>query len=307
MGFQGQYGFEIRVTSRRRRGPSPVRIVMFLGLLVVAVAFLVARGCMNGAPRRPKPVPAPPTIVRTDATSRPSIMPATVDSPSMPEQPLERAEARRAVPGAASGALIDKTDRPADVRALLDRLSEADRKGDVALQIDTLERLRSRRDAVADIDDMLARRLGNLNRKMYQEGTSGSWFVPYTVRAGDTVQKIAREHGATLAAVLMLNNITDARKLRLGSTLRVPNHPSVKLKVHVASQMADLEVNGRFFRRYDVVVPKDAELGERVVTRKEGEGPTGLLKASKVRLSEADLKEVALMLPVDGKIVLLNP
>lgn len=310
---RGKYGIEINVRARKS-GPGPLQLVLTTGLVLVAIAFFSFRGCFR---RRevPKPVPPPVSIVRPVSDERPQIVaPASPEpqqeQPSMPELPPDEVDEVKSQPGGSDAVrdLAGKNEnRPPAVRALLERLEAADQQGNVVLQIDTLERLRQNKDAVADIDDLLARRLGNLNRKLFLEGKTNPWVVAYTVRTGDTVNQIAREHGATIAAVLMLNGVGDPRRLRPGQALRIPNRLKYKLKVHAASQIADLEVNGKFFRRYDVDVPKDVELGERAVTRNDGEGARQLIEKSKVRFSDADLKEVSLMLPPGSSIVILNP
>ncbi len=307
---RGKYGIEIKVTTRKS-GPGMLQFVLMAGLALVAIAFFSFRGCFRHR-EVPKPVPPPVSIVRPVSDARPPIVaPASQQQPSMPELPPDEPEDEvKSEPGGSDvvrGLAGKNENRPPAVRALLDRLEAADQQGNVVLQIDTLEKLRQNRDAIADIDDLLARRLGNLNRKLFLDGKTNPWVTAYAVRSGDTVHQIAREHGTTVAAVLLLNGVGDPRRLRLGQSLRIPNHPKTKLKVHAASQIADLEINGKFFRRYDVAVPKDAELGERTVTRKDGEGARQLIEKSKVRFSEADLKEIALMMPPGSSIVLLNP
>ena len=310
---RGKYGIEIKVPTRRS-GPSPLKLVLVAGLVLVAIACVSFRGCFRHWDI-PRPVPPPVSIVRPVSDARPQITATTsrpeVEQPTMPELPPDEVEdVVKSAPGGSDAVrdMVDKdVERPPAIRALLERLEAADRQGNVGLQIDTIERLRQNKDSVADIDDLLCRRLGNLNRRLFLEGKTNPWVVVYTVRPGDTLHQIAREHGTTIAAVLMLNGVGDPRRLRTGQALRIPNHPKAKLKVHVASQIADLELNGKFFRRYDVEVPKDAELGERPVTRKDGEGARQLVEKSRVRFSDADLKEVALMLPPGSSIVLVNP
>src|SRR5690554_2382704 len=48
-----------------------------------------------------------------------------------------------------------------------------------------------------------------------QQPVSGT----YTVRAGDTLYKIAQAHGTSVAALSKLNNITDPTQLRIGQML----------------------------------------------------------------------------------------
>ena len=44
----------------------------------------------------------------------------------------------------------------------------------------------------------------------------------YTVKPGDTFWAIARKHGTDVEQLMKANGITDARKLRVGMTLKIP-------------------------------------------------------------------------------------
>jgi LysM repeat protein len=45
----------------------------------------------------------------------------------------------------------------------------------------------------------------------------------YTIRAGDTLSKIAKEHGTTIAALKEANQIIDVNKISIGKSLKIPN------------------------------------------------------------------------------------
>ena len=48
----------------------------------------------------------------------------------------------------------------------------------------------------------------------------------YTVSKGDTLSRIAHRFHTTANAIMALNNISDARKLRLGQKLKIPSQES---------------------------------------------------------------------------------
>jgi LysM repeat protein len=55
-------------------------------------------------------------------------------------------------------------------------------------------------------------------------GGGGGTGAPltYTVKTGDTLGAIAKEHGVKVGAIAAANNITDPRKLRVGQELKIP-------------------------------------------------------------------------------------
>jgi murein DD-endopeptidase MepM/ murein hydrolase activator NlpD len=53
----------------------------------------------------------------------------------------------------------------------------------------------------------------------------------YTVRRGDSVYKIAREHGLSMDAVIAGNGLTNARRLYQGQSIRLPNMDGIPYTV----------------------------------------------------------------------------
>ena len=153
--------------------------------------------------------------------------------------------------------------RPQTARNLLLKLEKAEAAHDVDLAVSTIEQLRALPgDAVADIDDQLARRLGELNSRRLFRDKSRQWVKEVTVRRGDIASRIASEHGATLASLLRLNSLASADLLKVGQSLYVLDHPKFKLVVEREKRFADLFIKGRFFRRYDMTAPADAAPGD---------------------------------------------
>jgi murein DD-endopeptidase MepM/ murein hydrolase activator NlpD len=53
----------------------------------------------------------------------------------------------------------------------------------------------------------------------------------YTVRNGDSISTIAKRHGLSLDAIIASNNISNARRLRAGEKLRIPNMDGITYTV----------------------------------------------------------------------------
>ena len=171
--------------------------------------------------------------------------------------------------------------RPVKVRNLLMRLEEAERARDVEMAVSTIETLRALPGSpAADIDDALARRLGVLNvRRLF-------------VKRGDSASRIAVENGSTLASLEKLNggNVT---KIVLGKPLYVMDHPRFNLVVHRRTRTADLSLNGKFFKRYDLLGDVKAKEGAYELPERKRAfwGNVG------VQLKAADRDELELLLP----------
>jgi LysM repeat protein len=174
------------------------------------------------------------------------------------------------VPPAQDKTLIERAalpKRPPKVRNLLMRLEEAERclrkTADAAekiryleMALTTIEQLRALPGSpAADIDDALARRLGTLNTVRLFDLKSPQWVSEVTVKGGSSASRIAAEHGSTLASLIRLNGGKPLDKLVVGQKLRVLNHPRFNLVVHRRTRTADLSLNGKFFKRYDLIAP----------------------------------------------------
>ena len=142
--------------------------------------------------------------------------------------------------------------RPAKVRNLLMRLEEAEKAHDIEMAVTTIESIRSLPGSpAADIDDALARRLGTLNLRRLFEVRSAQWVKTVTVGRGDSASRIAVENGSTLASLTRLNG-GEVDRIRVGAKLYVMDHPRFNLVLHRRTRIADLSLNGKFFKRYDL-------------------------------------------------------
>ena len=184
--------------------------------------------------------------------------------------------------------------RPAKVRNLLMRLEKAEAERDVEMAISTIEQLRALPGApAADLDDKLARRLGVLNMRRLLTSKSNQWVVDETVQRGDSASRIAYERGSTLASLRKLNPTVNLDKLQVGQILKVMDHPRFSLVIHRRSRIADLSLNGKFFKRYYLTEDVKGEVGAY-------ETPDRLrpfLIEKGITLSAADRSELEMLLP----------
>ena len=142
--------------------------------------------------------------------------------------------------------------RPSRLRNLLMRLEEAERHGEVEMAVGTIESIRALPGSpAADLDDALARRLGTLNIRRLFDLRCAQWVKTVEVRRGDSASRIAVENGSTLASLARLNG-GNVERIRLGAKLYVMDHPRFNLVIHRRTRIADLSLNGKFFKRYDL-------------------------------------------------------
>jgi LysM repeat protein len=190
--------------------------------------------------------------------------------------------------------------RPAKARNLLMRLEEAEKSRDLVLIVTTIEQLRALPGKpLADIDDSLARRLGALNVQWLFEYSNAQWVKRVKVKAGDSATRIAREHGSTLASFVRLNPGIDAGKLKIGMEVGVMNRPRLNLVVSARSRTADLHLNGKFFKRYDLALGTSARPGAYEV----GPSPRSTLAECGVAVgSKEERAELESLLPKGSSI-----
>lgn len=240
---RGTYGVEWS-NRPRDEGPSPLGLIVFAVLLVALVSFgctLFARFRANRA--RAVEDGELAVVMRTAESPVPEVREAPAP------QPVDVAQEEPPPPPPPTVSRPEK--RPPKVRNLLMRLEEAEKARDVEMAISTIETLRAIPGSpAADLDNALARRLGVLNTKRLFELKSALWIDTITVKSGDSASRIASEHGATLSSVVKLNGPID--KLKIGQKLYVLNHPRFNLVVHRLARIADLQLNGKFFKRYDL-------------------------------------------------------
>ena len=255
--------------------------------LVVAVVLLVSCAFtyyqLTHRPSPPIDVPVVNVDKSSKGTSSPALenpisrIPAKAPLPSivtnaLPPPPRDDALPKIKAPTPTNNALnpharqvqawiATSQDRPQNERVLLDRLFKAELEGNPTLAIDAIRRLYPR-PAMADIQDALMRRLGDLNFQTLFSGQNNPLVTTIIAKRGDSRDRIAREHRTTATAVIKLNPKIKWDKLKPGDPVRVLFVPSPTLVIHRQRGYADLSLKGElFFNRYDVTVKKTARDG----------------------------------------------
>lgn len=276
----GPYGIEYDPRSSDERSPALARLVSLVVVAaVVSLVVTVVGRVRSRAAEEPEPDPPPPA-----QETPPAETPPPPEEP--PPPPIEVPAADR---------------RPPKVRNLLLRLDEAERGRDVEMAVSTIEQLRALPgQPAADIDDELARRLGALNVKWLFELKNAQWVADVKVKAGDSATRIARENASTLASFRRLNESVDADKLRIGATVKVMKHPRFNLVVHIRTRTADLQLNGKFFKRYDL---RDEVTGAPGAYESEG-NLRQLLAEKGVWFNRDDRTELETLLPKGASLTI---
>ena len=298
---RGKFGIEFDADRRERSGDGHLLRWSLAGIAALAlVSFISARGC---AQRVKMPDFAPPSpaghVPEPDETPPPKPAPAERAQPQPPPRTPPKPVPLTAAAENARRWLAAAADRPALERTLLEKLFAAERATNAVLALDTIERLRQR-PAMADLDEPLARRLGTLNLQRLLSDRPTSWTATVTARRGDTPYRIAREHGTTVAAVARLNRLAPDAKLPPGLALRVLEFPRAALVVYRLTKRADLQINGKFFKRYYVSTGAATKKTSVQVTREAG--PRTRFKDLGLTFAPVDLDELAMFLPPGASI-----
>lgn len=183
--------------------------------------------------------------------------------------------------------------RPPKVRNLLLRLEEAEKAHDIEMAVSTIESIRALPGSLAaDMDDALARRLGTLNLRRLFDLRCAQWVKTVEVRRGDSASRIAAENGSTLASLARLNG-GSVEKIRFGAKLYVMDHPRFNLVLHRRTRIADLSLNGKFFKRYDLQGGVKARDGAYEIPERR----RGFWEVFGPAFGKADLAELNMLLP----------
>lgn len=286
---RGIYGIEYNPNRKNDRSFGPVVGWLIALVLLAAVVSLVITICRRPAESVAEEPEEEPPAQTAEVTKAETPAPPTEPPPA----PVVRTESVE-VPNIVS--------RPPQVRNLLLRLEEAQKKRDIEMAVSTIEKLRSLPgEPAADIDDKLARELGALNFSWLFDRKNAQWVAEVSVKSGDSASRIAQEHGSTLASLRKLNPTLDLERLRAGrDKVRVMNHPRFNLIVHARTRTADLQLNGKFFKRYDLRSVTEGNAGSY-------ETPANLrnfLAEKGIWFTQTDRAEVEMLLPRRSTILI---
>ena len=110
--------------------------------------------------------------------------------------------------------------------------------------------------------------------------------------------RIAFENGSTLASFARLNG-GNVDKIVIGRKLRVMDHPRFSLVIHRRTRTADLSLNGKFFKRYDV----QGEVRGKEGTYELPQSPRAFWRTLGVEFKVADRNEIELLMPAKAIVL----
>ena len=297
---QGKFGIEYNPNPIDEESSGAGWLVAVIVLAAIAVlAAAGVRRLVSSAPDEPSqndtPVAAQTTSVRIEDKPKSVGAPLRGDrSGHVGDVPLPPPPPPPPLPPGA------ERNRPRVAQNLLLKLEKAEAAKDVELAVATIEQLRALPgEAVADLDNSLARRLGELNIRRLFVGKNRQWVKEVVVRRGDSATRIASENGSTLASLLKLNELPSADRLRIGQKLDVMDHPRFTIVVHRAAKYADLTLKGKFFKRYDIIAPVRAAEGNYETPAKL----RAFLAEKGIALSPEDRAELDMLVPAKSSLL----
>ena len=297
---QGKFGIEYNANPIDEESSGAGWLLVVIALAAIAVlAAAGVRRLVSSASDEPSPIDAPVAVQTTSV--RIEDKPKSVGAPLRGDRsghvgdvPLPPPPPPPPLPPGA------ERNRPRVAKNLLLKLEKAEAAHDVELAVSTIEQLRALPgEAVADLDNSLARRLGELNIRRLFVGRNRQWVKEVEVRRGDSATRIAFENGSTLASLLKLNELPSADRLRVGQKLNVMDHPRFTIVVHRVAKYADLTLKGKFFKRYDIIAPVRAEAGNYETPAKL----RAFLAEKGIALSPADSAELDMLVPAKSSLL----
>ena len=312
---EGRFGVRFRPGSQFDGGPS-LKLPAAVLALVAAVSFLTVRGigCVRAKFASDGPAREEAPSIAKDARSSQTQPAAQASEPQTEaKESPPKAKAAQKAPHEPTKEqrelsarwLSTAPLRSARVRPLLERLAAAERSGDEALIVSTIEGIRLN-PALADLEDPLSRRLGDLHVKRLLGGEDTLLVTTVSARRGDTLERMARERGTTLAALEMLNPaLKGGKHLEPGAKVRTLNFPRCLLVVRSKIGFSDLFVNGKFFRRYYGSVKPDSHKGPCTLTKEMEAKET--MKALGAEFSPPDMAEISAFLAPGSQIIISTP
>ena len=260
-----------------------IAVVSILAFVSLAWTLVNRYRSREAETPQPQPVETPPQPVSQDSNVT-SAIPPVVETPA----------------GRFEDSAIEN--RPVKLRNLVMRLDEAKKRRDVEMEVTTIEQIRALPGSpAADLDDALAQRLGALNIRRLFDLRNAQWVKQVTVKRGDVASRIASENGSTLASFARLNG-GNVDKVVIGKKLYVMDHPRFNLVIHRRTRIADLSLNGKFFRRY--YLPGG-------VTGKKGmyEFPANaksFWRSLGVEFKAGDREEIETLMPVKASVIVAD-
>ena len=220
--------------------------------------------------------------------------PRTAENPSVVTNAVE--------PNVSAPKVAVSGERPRKVRNLLMKLDAAIAATNYPVQIATMEELRALPgNPVADLDATLAKSLGRLNlRMLFDPSRRNEWVKRVEVKRGNSATRIAAEYGTTLKCIERLNG--DVSSIRAGSFLWVMKNPKFRLSVYRKTQVADLFLNGKFFKRYYFTGTPSVADGSYTFPA----NTRAFFAGKKLSFVESDLAELEMLLPKGANMIVAD-